>query len=192
MQGQISTKARVLITGVVTLFIFGGLLWEHFHGGVPSHHILQQKELPAISNWWNGLFLPILAWILLGRIDWRLSKLASSSQQAHGLKIKAFAIFILGLTFAILISVSFVNDYKFVLDNVPYALLVTSLIVPIFYSEFILGFIIGMTLTFGAILPAAFISIIAALGFIVYRFVRPILLKSVSIVRNQTVKNTSR
>jgi hypothetical protein len=80
-----------------------------------------------------------------------------------------------------LIAVSFTNDYKLFLDNVIYVLLVFSLIFPIYYSEFILGFIIGMTYTFGAILPTIFILIIAALGFLIYRFIRPLMLRATKV-----------
>lgn len=84
MQRQLSTKAQAFITAVITLFIFSILLWDHIHGGVQSHHILDQEELPAISNWWGGLLLPVLSWILLGRIEKRLSKKAASQSPSKG------------------------------------------------------------------------------------------------------------
>jgi hypothetical protein len=73
VQSENYWRARILITSVVTILIFGLLLWGHFHGGVPAHHILNQKDLPEISNWWGGLLLPILTWFLFGRIETRLS-----------------------------------------------------------------------------------------------------------------------
>lgn len=85
--------------------------------------------------------------------------------------------FFLGLAFAVVLSISFTNNYKPFLDNVLYLLLLLCFIIPVFYSEFILGFILGMTYTFGAILPTVFILIIAAIGFIIYRFIRPLFLK---------------
>jgi len=60
MQRQKSIKIKAIIVGVVTFLIFSFLFWEYFHGGVTSHHILHQKDLPSISNWWSGIFLPIL------------------------------------------------------------------------------------------------------------------------------------
>ncbi len=168
---------KVFITGIVTILIFGLLLWEHFHGGVPSHHILQQKNLPEISNWWGGLLLPVLTWILLGRIERRLNKQNSLSQQTKKQTIKIIGLFLLGLILGILIVVSFTNGYQFFLDNVLYVFLVLSLLLPVFYAEFILGFILGMTYTFGAILPTIFILIIAAIGFLLYQFIRPLILK---------------
>lgn len=181
MKSNNSTMIRILITSIITILIFGWLFWGHFHGGVPSHHILHRKDLPEISNWWSGLLLPVLTWILLGRIEKRLDKQDSLMQQAKNPNIKIIGLFLCGLIFGILIAASFTNDYKLFLDNVLYILLVLSLIFPIYYSEFILGFIFGMTYTFGAILPTIFILIIAALGFLVYRFIRPLILRVTNV-----------
>jgi hypothetical protein len=177
MKSKNSIMTRILITSITTILIFGLLFWEHFHGGVPGHHFLQRKDLPEISNWWGGLLLPVLTWILLGRMEKRLDKQESLMQQAKNQNIKFIGLFLCGLIFGILIAASFTNDYKSFLDNVLYILLVLSFIFPIYYSEFILGFIFGMTYTFGAILPTIFILIIAALGFLVYRFIRPLILR---------------
>ena len=56
---------KIICTTIITLSILLLLTWQHFHGGVPSHHILQQKDLPEISNWWGALFLPIISWLLI-------------------------------------------------------------------------------------------------------------------------------
>ncbi len=184
MQGPITTKTKVFITGIITLFIFGVLLWEYFNGGVPSHHMLHDEELPAISNWWGGLLLPVLTWVLLGRIEKRLKKKAKESVQSKSPIPKVLVIFTIGLIFGILIAVSFVNDYNFILDYVLYAILVLSLLVPIFYAEFILGFVLGMTITLGAILPTIFILIMASLGFLIYRFIRPLILRLTGLFSN--------
>lgn len=177
LQRQNWTKTKALITGLVTVLIFGFLFWEHFHGGVASHHILQQQNLPAISNWWSGLLLPILTWLLLSRTEKRLCKQSSQVQKTNNLQSKVLRLFITGLALGILIAISFVNGYGLILDNIPYIILVLSLIIPIYYAEFILGFILGMTYTFGAILPTVFILILAAIGILTYKFIRPIILK---------------
>jgi hypothetical protein len=78
--------------------------------------------------------------------------------------------------FGLLLSISFTYEYKPFLDNVLYIIIVLSFIIPVFYSEFILGFILGMTYTFGAVLPTVFILIIAVIGLVAYRIIRPIIL----------------
>lgn len=176
MQGQELTKIKAFIVGVVTLLIFSFLFWEHFHGGVTSHHILHQQDLPSISNWWSGLLLPVLTWFLLSKIEKRLDKKKSEKEQRSKALSKVFWIFLTGLVFGLLLSTSFTYEYKPFLDNVLYVLIVLSFIIPVFYSEFILGFILGMTYTFGAIIPTVFILIIAVIGLLAYRIIRPIIL----------------
>lgn len=177
MHSKNFVMTKIFITGIVTILILGLLFWQYFHDGVPSHHILQQKDLPEISNWWGTLLLPALAWVLLGRIEKRLKKQNALIQQTKNQAIKIPGLFLLGLTLGILIAVSFTNEYKFFLDNVLYVFLVLSLFFPIYNAEFILGFILGMTYTFGAVLPTIFILIIAALGFLIYSFIRPLIWK---------------
>ena len=181
MQSQNPFRTRIFLTSAVTVLLFGLLFWEYFHSGVPSHHLLQQKDLPKISNWWGGLLLPVLTWILLGRIEKRLSKQDTLTQQTKNQKIKIIGLFFLGLILGISIAVSFTNDYKLFLDNVLYVVLVLSLIFPLYYAEFILGFVLAMTYTFGAILPTIFILIIAAFGFLLYRFIRPLILRATKV-----------
>jgi hypothetical protein len=192
MQRQKSIKIKGFIVGIVTFLIFGFLFWEHFHGGVTSHHILHQQDLPSISNWWSGLLLPILTWFLLSRIEKRLDKKNSQTQQTNNAISKVFWIFLIGLVFGVLLSTSFINDYKPFLDNVLYILILLSFIIPIYYSEFILGFILGMTYTFGAIIPTVFILIIAVIGLVAYRFIRPIILSLTTRLENSFNKNPNR
>jgi hypothetical protein len=163
---------RIITTSIITLIIFGLLIWEHFHGGVPSHHILQQKDLPEISNWWGAVLIPILSWILIGRVETRIHK--------HGLiiqnqKTKIILLFLGGLFLGFVIVFSFTKNYRSILDNVPYIILFLSFLIPIYYSEFILGFILAMIYTFGAILPTIFILTFALLGYLIHRFIRPLI-----------------
>ena len=107
---------------------------------------------------------------------------ALDNQNKAGL-IPVLVLFSLGLVFGMILSISFTDNFKPFLDNVLYLLLILSFVVPIFYSEFILGFVLGMTYTFGSILPTIFILIIASIGFLIYRFIRPFLLKLAKISR---------
>src|ERR1035438_4659806 len=183
---------RLIITIFISILIFGLLLWTYFHGGVPSHHILDQKDLPAISNWWSGILLPILTWILLGKMKSRSENQTKIDSQYKSAITRVLVRFSIGLVFGIILSVSFINNYKPFLDNVLYLLLILSFIVPIFFSEFILGFVLGMTYTFGAILPTAFILIIAAFGFVIYRFIRPLIMKLWKKFGNISTKSPNR
>ena len=169
-------KLQILATGIVTTLILSLLLWEHFHGGVPSHHVLDRKDLPEISNWLGALLLPTLTWTLLGRIKIRIRKQTPKSEN-HNENLKILRLFIIGLILGLAVAISFTYSFKIFLDNVLYIFLILGLLVPIFYSEFILGFILGMTYTFGAVLPTVFILIIATVGLLLFKFIRPLLLK---------------
>ncbi len=50
MNKQQFAKLRLYATGFITIAIWTLLAWDHYHGGVPAHHILAKKDLPAISN----------------------------------------------------------------------------------------------------------------------------------------------
>jgi hypothetical protein len=177
MQSNKAVTTKIAATSIVTFLILGLLFWQHFHGGVPSHHILQQKDLPEISNWWGGLLLPALTWILWGRLETRLDKQGSSTQLANQ-NSKIIGLLLMGLILGVSIAVSFTYDYNFFLDNVLYVFLVLGFFLPLYYAEFILGFILGMTYTFGAVLPTVFILIIAGFGFLLYGLLRPLVLKA--------------
>jgi len=167
-----------LITGIITAAILSLLVWQQFHGGVPEHHLLQKKELPAISNWWGALLLPVLTWILLGRIEKRLQKKGATTPLSGKYQIRIIGLSLLGLALGLSIAISFTFDYKPYMDNVLYVLLVLSVLVPIFYAEFMLGFVLGMSYTFGVVLPTAFIMVLAATGFVIFLFFKALIWKS--------------
>jgi hypothetical protein len=85
--------------------------------------------------------------------------------------------FIIGLLLGITLAISFTNNFKIFLDNVLYIFLVLGFIIPLFSSEFILAFILGMVYTFGAILPTAFVLVMAVIGLLLFKVIRPLLLK---------------
>ncbi|RNI27874.1 hypothetical protein EFA69_17425 [Rufibacter immobilis] len=191
-QRQHRTKTKAFITGSVTVFIFCFLFWEHGQGGVGSHHLLAQQSLPAISNWWGGLLLPVLTWYLVGRTEKRLGHQASQVKPWSSLRSQVLRLFITGLVLGVLIAVSFSNGYSLFLDNVPYLIVALSLLIPIYYAEFILGFILGMTVTFGVILPTLFILLLAGIGFLIYRFIRPMIMKLTLKLMYSLHKNPNR
>ncbi|MFM7854611.1 MAG: hypothetical protein ACKO96_22475 [Flammeovirgaceae bacterium] len=176
MKMQIGRYNFTTVHATIAAMIFESVLlgWEYLHGGVGGHYVLQQKSLPFVSNWLGLLLLPALTWILWSRIEKRLAEKSS----AKGLSGTAL-LFVLGLALGVLISVSFLNEYNFFLDNVLYIPLIISLIFPIYYSEFMLGLVVGMVTIFGVVLPTAFMLIIASVGFLIYRFIRIPILKKI-------------
>ncbi|WP_299009750.1 hypothetical protein [uncultured Shewanella sp.] len=156
---------RIYFTIVIAVFIWGLLLWQHSNGGVPSHHLLHRSDLPAISNWWGGILLPVLSWLLIGMTHKR-------EEGSYPLSVKLG--FIGGLLYGIVLSVSFVNGLEQVASLMAPSLLVIALFLPIYHSEYYLGFVIGMSTTFGVVLPIGFALVVVILAYIIYKFIRPI------------------
>lgn len=168
-------KLQIPITGIVTILILSLLLWEHFHGGVPSHYILQREDLPEISNWWGLVLLPVLTWTSFDRIRKRTKILAPQSKNLIE-NVKIIRLFIIGLLVGLALAISFTYRFETFLSNIFYVFLILGLIVPLFYCEFILGFVLGMTYTLGAVLPTLFVLIIATVGLFLFKLIRPLLL----------------
>lgn len=164
-------KTRLYITGVVILAIWLLLVWNYYHGGIPSHHILAREDMPSISNAWGALVLPVLTWFLLYRIEQRLRGAWAS---AGGLLYPRDVVlgFTSALLFGIVMSMSFALDFAGVPRFMLSSIFVVALFLPIYRSEYLLGFVIGMTFTFGAILPTGIGSILVLIGAFMYLIVR--------------------
>lgn len=165
MKTQLNHSTRIVITLAVTLLIWGHIAWDYFHGGIPTHYLLHDKDLPGIPNWWGGIVLPIFTYFLLFRIHKRLQV----SDGKESLKQIGFR-FLAGLLFAISISVCFMNDIMIV-DYIMGTVFLMAFIFPIYKSEYFLGWVFGASFTFGAIIPIGFGSILCLLFFIIYQLV---------------------
>jgi hypothetical protein len=176
MSEKILFKSRLYFTGIVTTAIWILLGWNHYHGGVPSHHILAKEELPEISNWWGGLLLPILSWLLSYRIQRRIIRHHVGNLETLKYPIQVIYGFAGSLLFGALLSVFFTLGYSGIPGNMMLGLILFSLFFPIYLSECLLGFVISMTFTFGAVLPTGIGSILALVGSMLYLFVRPAIL----------------
>ena len=184
MNEKVFFKTRIYFTGIVTIAIWSLLAWDHYHGGVPSHHILHREDLPAISNWWGGFLLPLLTWFLLYRIQKRLM---SDNIEVSKVSMRLANIlygFTGALFFGILLSVFFTFGYSSISGYIIIGLLLLALFFPIYRAECLLGFVIGMTFTFGAVLPTAVGSILALVGAVLYLYVRP----SISFIVSRIVR----
>ena len=60
------------------------------------------------------------------------------------------------------------------------SIFIIALFFPIYRAECLLGFVMGMTFTFGAVLPTGIGSIFALIGAVLFLFVRSLLLKFVN------------
>lgn len=175
-------KIRLYFTALVTVAIWSLLVWNHFHGGVPSHHIAADKDMPAISNWCGALLLPLLTWLLLHRIQRRVFASQEEASAIPGALRHVVYRFVGALLFGVLIAVLFTFGYNDVTGNLVLGLLPLAILFPLYRAECLLGFVLAMTFTFGAVLPTAFGSFLILVGLVLYRFVRPALLYILSKV----------
>ena len=155
------TKATVAISLVMALL----LGWLHVNGGVPSHHLLADPSLPKLSNWWGLLTLPLLAWYLLGRIERR--RLANPAAPQGDLTA-----FVGALAFGALLSLLFTAGRHDATGYMAQSVFVLALFYPIHRAACVLGFVLGMTWTFGAVLPMIAACIFAAVGAVIHYGVR--------------------
>jgi len=180
MNQKLTFKTRIIFTGIVTILIWGHLAWDYFHEGVPTHHILHREDLPGISNWWGGFVLPLFTWFLLYLIQYRMNKNDKSNINSN--LIHFIYRFLMALLFGIVLSFFFtigsdIPGYMMI------AIIALSFFIPLFRPEYLLGFVLGMTYTFGAILPLGIGIILTVICFISYKFIRNGILYTVSKFR---------
>lgn len=170
-------KIRIYITAIVSMAIWGLLAWEYTHGGFQSHHILRRKDMPELQNWWGGILLPILTWFLLYRIEKRPESILSKRV-------------VYGFWVAFVIAASIITLVYLDIHDIPRYLLISILLSALFYpiyrAECLLGFILGMTFSFGAVLPMFIGSILAIIGFLIYNLIRPGLLFVINFLKKKT------
>ena len=165
-------RIRIYITAIVFLAIWSLLTWNYFHGGVPSHSILAREDMPSISNWWCAVLLPSLTWSLLYRIQKRITDHPTEKQTALKPPIGIVYRFVGALLFGIVLSIFFTLRMEEIPGYMVMSLFGLALFIPIYRAECLLGFVMGMTFTFGAVLPTGIGSIFVLIGAVLYWLVR--------------------
>lgn len=169
-------KVRLYSTAIAAVAIWVLLAWSHYRGGVPSHHILADATLPSISNWWGGLLLPVLTWFLLGRIQRKAwGKNGLSAGNTKSMKRVAYG-FAGAALFGVLISTLFTLGKNDASGNLFLGVFALAFFLPIYRPQCLLGFVMGMTYTFGAVLPTVFGTMVGLAGVVIYAGLRPAIL----------------
>ena len=141
--------------------------WELTHGGVKSHHLLADPDLPAISNWWGLLILPALGWVASRTFTGRV-------RNNEGAVTRAVAGFVGAAVVGIALSAAFTAGYESVSSGLFYGVLASGLVLPIYRAEYIFGFVLGMTFVFGSVLPLIAALVAAAISAAAHFLVRPV------------------
>jgi len=174
-------KLRLYFVAAITIAIESLLTWNYLHGGIPSHHLLADENLPKVSNAWGGLLLPVLAWFLTWRIQKRIFRKMDKGSEVN-LRPVIFA-FAFSLMYAAIMAALFSFDHPDATGNMMFAIFAIALFVPVYKSEYLLGFVIGMTVTFGAVLPTLIGTILCMISAVLYLGARRGVLYLISKVR---------
>lgn len=164
MNAASTSRRRLLLTVLALGAELGLLAREHLNGGVLAHHLLANPELPAVSNWWGLLLVPLLTWWTVGRIERRARLAASGGRPARPAPLIAFlgALAYGALLAALFAAASPLVDYVFL------GLLVLAPVVPLWRAEYLLGFVLAMSVVAGPVLPAMFGAAIALFSWLVH------------------------
>lgn len=160
---KLTLRIRLLFTLGITALVGLHLLWDYFHGGVPTHHLLHNGDLPGFSNWWGIITLPLLTWLTLYRIRQRETREDSSDRVDR----KVIYRFVSALLFGVMMMILFTSEST-VLDYVMLSLFLLAFFIPLYFVEYLLGFTIGTTYTVGAIIPILFGVILILLFRLIY------------------------
>ena len=159
-----SRSWRAWLVAVVLLAELAHLVWEHLHGGIVSHHLLARPDLPAVWNGWGLVLLPALAWFVSGRVARRIARHAAPRRAERAAWLGSVIAAAIGAA----LSIAFVSGIEDAAFAVLVSALVLGLLLPAYRAECLLGFVLAMTFTFGAVLPLLIGGIVATVSAIAH------------------------
>jgi hypothetical protein len=185
MRSQPQNFSRIGITLGVLIAELAHLLWQYSHAGIITHHILQRADLPGVSNAWGALWLPALTWFLIGRMQQRLQ----TASAVNSAKTRLWLRMRIGLLAALLLggalSIAFSYDFGTAAEILFQALLLCAVIFPVYQAQYVLGFVLAMSFTFGAIIPSAIAAVIALIAAVLHRLLYPLLQRFWLVLRGR-------
>jgi hypothetical protein len=152
--------SRVWERGAVGLALVAAALhlgWEYTHGGIRSHHLLNRADLPAISNLWGVVVLPVLGWMAGSCVMRR----AAARPEAVRYALTALAG---ALAVGVALSAVFVTGNEAAAGVLFLGVLLSGLVFPTYRAEYTFGFVLGMTFVFGSVLPTLVALVAAAIS----------------------------
>lgn len=154
-----------IATGLVALH----LGWEWSQGGIRSHHFLADPAMPAISNAWGLLWLPLVASLYAPSIRRRAIGPGLRARWRPAIVAGLVGGLAVGGGIAAFVMIGPDIDGSWILAG----LLGVSLLFPVWRGETVLGFLAGMMVGVGAILPSLFAFVFGLVSFAVHRGVVP-------------------
>ena len=163
------SKGRINFTLAVTLFVVLHLTIEMLTGGVRVHYPLMRDDLPALSNWWGLILLPSMAWVFY-------SAMPKDDSSAAWFGLNRTVLYRLGGAF--LYGGAMGAAFELGLGEMPaymmLALLVMGIAYPLYRAEIVLGLIMGMTYSFGSIIPTVAVGVVALSSLLLHTLARVI------------------
>lgn len=156
-------RPRILVACLALLLGVIHLALEYLDGGVRSHHLLNRADLPAISNGWGLAVLPLLGWLFGARFQAR-----PEPGQRRAMLIALAAAALYGAALA----TAFAHGCQAILPVLFFGLFALAALLPLYRIEFMLGFVVAMTYTFGTVLPTLIASVIALVSLALYPLFR--------------------
>lgn len=169
MTGISRTRARVLMTLGAAAVAAAMIAWDHVDGGIGSHHLLAREDLPQISNAWALLVVPAIAWLASARLLVR-GTFAAGARVDRRAAIGAALAFAYGASLA----TGFELGASAVTSALFFGILGLALVFPLYRAELALGFVLGMMITFGAVLPALFSGVFMLVSLVLHPLARRI------------------
>jgi hypothetical protein len=155
-------RLSLLVPAAALAFAIAHVAFEHFNGGVKTHHFLARGDLPGFSNWFGLAVLPLVATVFAMRVR-SVQRTAGIYDFPHSMSVPLIGSLLYGTVLA--------ASFHFGASQVSLAafigLFVCALAFPVYRAEYILGFILGMTVTFGSVIPLIFALVFAAVSFAV-------------------------
>ena len=170
MEMQPGNRLPALIVAAAFVYAATTLGYEHFTVGVQSHHLLNQADLPAISNWLGLFTLPLLGFLLAVRVRKLLRAPGATRPPTH-----LWVGLVCSFGYGAALATAFTLDASSVTSALFLSLFVLAAVLPIYRAEFALGFVAGMTITFGAVLPTLVAAVLATVSFVLRLVFRGIL-----------------
>ncbi|MDO5971277.1 hypothetical protein Q4Q35_15825 [Flavivirga aquimarina] len=178
MESILNKKISIILVVFILASVF--ILWEHFNGGVITHHLLAREDLPGISNFWGLLSIPLLTWLIMSLINKRRDKIIKSEPtNLENYDSKILKGFLVALLFGIIASLLWEFNFSSSLQYFILAPIIIAFFKPVHLPEYLLGFVIGMLFTFGGILPIIIGIVLLVLCFLINKLTR--ILKNIFI-----------
>ncbi len=134
MKKGLSKYQRISITVLFTVMMIATLLWEHYNGGISTHYLLHDDNMPGISNLWGLIIVPIFTWVVSGLV--RIQQDGKDKNKHLPVLLRGVALLLTGA----LISIIFYHNPESALPlYLTMALLALAFFLPVYKAECLIG-----------------------------------------------------